>query len=222
VRTPTRARTSLTPRSYLVHSLRLSYLRNVDDPYGPRIIALSPSYTANPYVLAASLADTARWPELDHPNSPPISDDEHSSEDKPPRPIRHHQTIMANRSGALGMRVSGRRASTLAQPDPDTADAIASVANDPLDTPAQFIPKFKGAAEMEARRKLRMLARRGQASHPKHASDVNKHLNPELSSSDDDILEDDDNDDDFDLMGDDMDEGDEFDPYALYPHSTSD
>ena len=223
-----------------MHSLRLSYLRNVDDPYGGRVIALSPSYTSNPYVLAASLADTARWPELEHPSSPPISDDDHSSDDKPPPPpapgIRHHQTIMGNRSGALGMRVTGRRASTsrrASQPalDPEsalsrlnpiaTADASDVLSADP-EPPAkevQFIPKFKGAAEMEARRKLRMLARRGQASvHPKHASDVNKYLNPEISSSDDadGTLEDDD---DFDLVdrGDDMDEGDEFDPYALYP-----
>ena len=237
-----------------MHSLRLSYLRNVDDPYGGRIISLSPSYTSNPYVLAASLADTARWPELDHPSSPPISDDEHSAEDKPPGPpatLRHHQTIMGNRSGALGMRVTGRRASSsrrasqLAQPDPspalsrlgpadpDVASSLPSRSSHkddpPPDPPAkeiQFIPKFKGAAEMEARRKLRMLARRGQASaNPKHASDVTKYLNPELSSSDDadGTLEDDDNDDDFDLVdrGDDMDEGDEFDPYAPFvPHST--
>lgn len=87
----------------------------------------------------------------------------------------------------------------------------------------QFTPRFKGAAEMEARRKLRMLARRGNAStNPKHASDANKHLNPEISSSEDSDTspEDDDNDDESDRVDrpDDMDEGDEFDPYApLYP-----
>ncbi|KAF8442403.1 stress-activated map kinase interacting protein 1-domain-containing protein [Boletus edulis BED1] len=242
---------------YLVHSLRLSYLRNVDDPYGSRIISLSPSYTSNPYVLAASLADPNRWPELEYPSSPPISDDEDdkapgTSQPGPATGIRHHQTIMGNRSGALGMRITGRRASTsrrasqvankhsLAQPDPDTplprinpittADADSARPQEPdvsrsshkddLDPPpkeVQFIPKFKGAAEMEARRKLRMLARRGQTSvNPKHASDTNKYLNPEVSSSDDadGSLEDDDNDDDFDLVdrGDEMDEGDEFDP----------
>lgn len=273
---PTRAQ--IFP-SYLVHSLRLSYLRNVDDPYGGRIISLSSSYTSNPYVLAASLADVTRWPELEYPSSPPISDDELDSEDKPPRPyhlggpatgLRHHQTIMGNRSGALGMRVTGRRASssrrasqisnslTLTQPESDSThqpalsrvnptapgdtdvsrpqevEVTSSLAsrssqkdNPPPPEPpvkeVQFIPKFKGAAEMEARRKLRMLARRGQASaNPKPASDVNKYLNPDISSSssDDGILEDD-NDDDFDLVerGDDMDEGDEFDPYApFYPH----
>lgn len=170
---------------------------------------------------------------------------------------------MGNRSGALGMRVTGRRASTsrrasqivdrlsLAQPDPEPAvsrvntivaadtdgprpqdieitpslASRSSQKDDPPELPAkevQFIPKFKGAAEMEARRKLRMLARRGQTStNPKPASDGNKYLNPELSSSDDDddILEDDENVDDFDDLvdrADDMDEGDEFDPYAPF------
>jgi hypothetical protein len=214
----------LTLSSYLVHSLRLSYLRNVDDPYGGRIISLSPSYTSNPYILAASLADTSRWPELEYPSSPPISDDE--PDPAPPTPIRHHQTIMGNRSGALGMRVSGRRASaarrrpSLAQPEATLAclsvDTGVADLDDPPAKEVQFIPKFKGAAEMEARRKLRMLARRGHSSKP----DANKYLNPELSSSEDGdaSLEDDDEGDDFDLVdrADDMDEGDEFDPYAFF------
>ncbi|KIK93169.1 hypothetical protein PAXRUDRAFT_829224 [Paxillus rubicundulus Ve08.2h10] len=252
---------------YLVHSLRLSYLRNVDDPYGGRIISLSPSYTSNPYILAASLADIERWPELDYPSSPPISDDEDDPEEKlsgPPGPggatgLKHHQTIMGSRSGALGMRVTGRRASTskrasqinslrMSQEEPEStpqsrANPIAHGKYDvclrppevevtaasasrsspkgdppPPEPPAkdiQFIPKFKGAAEMEARRKLRMQARRGQAiPAPTPASDRFKHLNPEDSSSEeDDGLLEDENDDDFDLeCGDDMDEGDEFDP----------
>jgi hypothetical protein len=254
-----------------VHSLRLSYLRNVDDPYGGRIISLSPSYTSNPYILAASLADIERWPELDYPSSPPISDDEDDPDKNPSglagpggaTGLKHHQTIMGSRSGALGMRVTGRRASTskrasqianrlsIRQEEPEStpqsranpiaqgksdarlrppeveviaASALRSSLNeDPLppELPAkeiQFIPKFKGAAEMEARRKLRMQARRGQAiPAPTPASVGSKHLNPENSSSeeDDELLEDE-NDDDFDLeCGDDMDEGDEFDPYAL-------
>lgn len=230
-------RSKLTNNSrYLVHSLRLSYLRNVDDPYGGRIISLSPSYPSNPYILAASLADPARWPELDYPNSPPISDDERE-DDSPPGPaqsapvttIRHHQTIMGNRSGALGMRVTGRRASTSRRasqrtsldldPAPFRPTADIDTPPEPPPKEPQFIPKFKGAAEMEARRKLRMLARRGQASvNPKLASDSNKYLNPEMSSSEDadGSPEDDDNDDEYLVdRGDEMDEGDEFDPYAL-------
>ncbi|KAG2752795.1 SIN1-domain-containing protein [Suillus brevipes Sb2] len=256
---------------YLVHSLRLSYLRNVDDPYGARIISLSPSYTSNPYILEASLADVHRWPELDYPSSPPISDDESEAPDKSSSGfpgatgLKHHQTIMGNRSGAFGLRVSGRRASTSkrasliakrANMHNEGADAPAALprvnfinaASDvdpcpitseqadvsqplpvqhqlrkddpppelpPKDVP--FVPKFKGAAEMEARRRVRMMARRGvPASMPKIPSLTTRSLNPDLSSSDDeDGMMDDDNDDDYDLVapGDDnMDEVDEFDP----------
>lgn len=62
--------------SFIIHNLRLSYLRNVEDPYGPRLISLSPSYTSNPYILASNLADLERWPELAAPISPAPSDDE--------------------------------------------------------------------------------------------------------------------------------------------------
>ncbi|KAG2140578.1 stress-activated map kinase interacting protein 1-domain-containing protein [Suillus clintonianus] len=258
---------------YLVHSLRLSYLRNVDDPYGARTISLSPSYTSNPYILAASLADVHRWPELEYPSSPPISDDESEAPDKSSSGfpgatgLKHHQTIMGNRSGAFGLRVSGRRASTSkrasliakrANMHNEAADAPAALprvnfinaASDvdtcpitseqgdvtqplplqhqpalkkddpPLEPPPRdvpFVPKFKGAAEMEARRRLRMMARRGvPASMPKVPSVPTRGLNPDFSSSDDeDGMLEDDNDDDYDLVapGDDnMDEADEFDP----------
>lgn len=88
---------------------------------------------------------------------------------------------------------------------------------DPLAKEVQFIPKFKGAAEMEARRRLRMMARRGQpASVQKPPSMVTRNLNPDISSSEeDDGLIEDENDEEFDTdeLGDDsMDEGDEFDP----------
>ncbi|KAG1831079.1 stress-activated map kinase interacting protein 1-domain-containing protein [Suillus variegatus] len=256
---------------YLVHSLRLSYLRNVDDPYGARIISLSPSYASNPYILAASLADVHRWPELEYPSSPPISDDDSEAPDKPSSGfpgatgLKHHQTIMGNRSGAFGLRVSGRRASTSKRASliakragmhGEGADAPAALPrvnfitaasnvdpclmtseqadiSQPLplqhqprkdDTPPEplpkdilFVPKFKGAAEMEARRRVRMMARRGvPASMPKIPSMVTRSLNPDISSSDDeDGMLEDDNDDDYDLVapGDDnMDEVDEFDP----------
>jgi hypothetical protein len=85
----------------------------------------------------------------------------------------------------------------------------------PKDVP--FVPKFKGAAEMEARRRVRMMARHGvPASMPKIPSVTTRSLNPDISSSDDeDGMLEDDNDDDYDLVapGDDnMDEVDEFDP----------
>jgi len=86
----------------------------------------------------------------------------------------------------------------------------------------QFVPNFKGAAEMEARRRLRMMARRGPSASMPKVPVTMRSINPELSSSDgeDGMLEEDDNDDDFELLaaGDgNMDETDEFDPYgALY------
>lgn len=255
---------------YLVHSLRLSYLCNVDDPYGARIISLSPSYTSNPYIVEASLSDVHRWPELEYPSSPPISDDESEAPDKSSSNfpgatgLKHHQTIMGNRSGAFGLRVSGRRASTSkrasliakrARMNNEGADAPAALprvnfinaasdvdpcpitseqadVSQPLPQPAikkddpppellpkdvPFVPKFKGAAEMEARRRVRMMARHGvPASMPKIPSVTTRSLNPDISSSDDeDGMLEDDNDDDYDLVapGDDnMDEVDEFDP----------
>lgn len=217
---------------YLVHSLRLSYLRNVDDQYGGRIISFSPSYTSNPYILAASLADAQRWPELEYPSSPPISDDETDTEEPSrttgptgtPR-LKHHDTIMGNKSGALGMRVNGRRlsnskrASRLAGNPPPPPLPVAKEEPAPLEQPAreaQFIPKFKGAAEMEARRRLRMMARRGQPpGAQKPPSVASRSLNPELSSSEDEnetVEEENEEDFDTDQIADDMDEGDEFDP----------
>jgi hypothetical protein len=73
--------------SFLIHNLRLNYLRNVEDPYGPRLISLSPAYNSNPYILASNLADVERWPELAAPSSPPPSDDENERglDDRSPR-----------------------------------------------------------------------------------------------------------------------------------------
>ncbi|KAI5991140.1 hypothetical protein EDD15DRAFT_2449123 [Pisolithus albus] len=215
---------------YLVHSLRLSYLRNVDDQYCSRIISFNPSYTSNPYILAASLAGAQRWPELDYPSSPPIFDDETDTEEpskttgptSTPR-LKHHETIMANRSGALGMRVSGRRlsnskrasrlAGNLPRP-PARKDELAPP--EPPAKEAQFIPRFKGAVEMEARRRLRMMARRGQPpGAQKLPSVVSRDLNPELSSSEGEsgtAEEENEEDSDTDQIVDDMDDEDEFDP----------
>ncbi|KAG9033539.1 hypothetical protein FRB95_014718 [Tulasnella sp. JGI-2019a] len=61
---------------YLIHTLRLTYLRSIDDPFGARIITLNPQYASNPYVRAAGLADVDTWPELNVPSSPrPAADD---------------------------------------------------------------------------------------------------------------------------------------------------
>ena len=229
----------------------------MEDPYGPRLISLDPSYRSNPYVVDAGLADVERWPELAMPSSPPPSDDE-ANGGRPSRStgfpgatgLKYTTTIMGpSRAGALGLRVSGKRGSismprresvrrSLSQPRPAVGDGgepdatptlpasssprkadvarraveveikvdeaspvqkgppvslpapsapAAPAANGnappPANIPIPFIPKFKGAAEMEARRQARMRNRvppggpvRAQASAPAR-------LNPELSSS---------------------------------------
>jgi hypothetical protein len=102
-----------TLHSYLIHSLRLSYLRDVQDPYGPRLITLDPAYNSNPYIIAASLADFDRWPELAVSPSPQLSEDEvERPSGFPGARLKYTQTIMGGRTGGLGMRTHGKRAST--------------------------------------------------------------------------------------------------------------
>lgn len=98
--------------NYLIHRLRLSYLREIEDPYGPRIITLDQAYNSNPFVIAASLADAERWPELALPVSPGASEDEAERPSGfPGARLKYTQTIMGGRSGGLGMRVQGKRSS---------------------------------------------------------------------------------------------------------------
>ncbi|KAG5640657.1 hypothetical protein DXG03_007647 [Asterophora parasitica] len=206
----------ISDTDYLIHGLRLSYLRDVEDIYGPRLITLDPSYNSNPFIIAASLADTERWPELVMPSSPQVSDDEGERPlGFPGARLKHTQTIMGGRTGGLGMRVHGKRASTSRRlsagphelevknfisanapvqsalsssvPVSSTAPLVKSLSKEeeklvepplplnvkvqgptptvaeepPVQKVVQFIPKFKGAAEMERRRRVRMAARRG-------------------------------------------------------------
>ncbi|CAL1709275.1 unnamed protein product [Somion occarium] len=278
---------------FLIHSLRLNYLRNVDDTYGSRIISLEPSYQTNPYVITSGLADVQRWPELTAPSSPPISDDEsgrsgaHTSGYPGASGLKYTTTIMGpRRVGAMGLRVSGKRASIsktsvrnsirsekagngatpddpinvdIVEPTPiDQASpnlshkvldespianggAIAEAASkSPIQQPQRpqedlkpppqnvampFIPKFKGAAEMEARRRLRMMNRVPPGGAPMRPAMVAAaHLNPELSSSSEsesDVGEEepsgDEEEDEFDDDAQDIDDSievdaDEFDP----------
>ncbi|KAF7291898.1 hypothetical protein MIND_01215100 [Mycena indigotica] len=102
----------ISDTSYLIHSMRLSYLREVDsDPYGPRLITLAPTYNTNSYIISASLNDIDRWPELAMPSSPQLSDDERPS-GFPGARLKYSTTIMGGRTGGLGLRVNGKRAST--------------------------------------------------------------------------------------------------------------
>ncbi|KAI0938854.1 hypothetical protein AcV5_000442 [Taiwanofungus camphoratus] len=288
---------------YLIHSLRLNYLRHVEDPYGPRIISLDPSYHSNPYIVASGLADVERWPELAIPSSPAPSDDESTPAGRRnlgsgfpgATGLKYTTTIMGpSRAGAMGLRVSGKRASlsknsfrysmrsereTAAKAvagaeelDPSELPAAAPASAEPAEpddakllekgSPAngvsptsiavqeenepprelspEFHPKFKGAAEMEARRRLRMLARGPPGVLATKPSIPVVNLNPEISSSESESEEDegediiaDEDEEEFDLVAD-ADDGmeidaDEFDPefsasrgLALHSDSTSD
>ncbi|KAF8962331.1 stress-activated map kinase interacting protein 1-domain-containing protein [Flammula alnicola] len=260
----------ISDTDFLIHSLRLSYLRDVDDPYGPRIISLDPSYQSNPYIVSASLADAERWPQLALPSSPNLSEDEQERPlGFPGARLKHTQTIMGGRSGGLGLRVNGKRlstskrasgtprqadmknfvsdnapvqaalsttvpiAKTVAQSAPGGESWIKIEDSDGEESPqptvevhqatapeeapvakvVQFIPKFKGAAEMEARRRVRMAARRGPAAP---AAQPVPPPNIDFSSSSEDEVEipmvSEDEFDDGDAVVDSMDEGDEFDP----------
>lgn len=228
------------------------------------MITLDPSYRSNPYIIAASLADTERWPELAMPSSPQLSEDDGERPSGfPGARLKHTQTIMGGRTGGLGMRVHAKRASTskrlsgtprqvevknfvsdnapVQESLSNSVPAPTSVAKSPLTTVepstsqpqvqiqeptvveeapvakvVQFIPKFKGAAEMEARRRVRMAARRG----PGGVAQPPPPPNLDFSSSDEDIgiptVDDSSSssgefDDDAPGEVDSMDEGDEFD-----------
>ncbi|EPQ53477.1 SIN1-domain-containing protein [Gloeophyllum trabeum ATCC 11539] len=262
--------------------IRLEYLRNVDDPYGPRLISLNPAYNTNPYIVAAGLADIERWPELAAPTSPLPTETETG------RPVgganlKHTHTIMGpSRTGMIGMRVNGKRESTSkslrrarsarAAADPESIKVVvdagstkdsggpngaslqqqavqgdeqvtittsapeseppkATVSANPNperseppapEVPAKvpFIPKFKGAAEMEARRRARLEARRPPAINTARPPPKAVNLDPEISSSDSEGAAADeesesesesDESDDIPDAGEDID-GDEFDP----------
>jgi hypothetical protein len=101
--------------SYILQAIRLSTLRASDDSLTPRIVSLDPSFALNPYINASGLSDVDRWPEIKRAlDSPPLD-----PVDRPRRRVsdenragggglNYTQTIMGGRSGALGMRVSGR------------------------------------------------------------------------------------------------------------------
>ncbi|EMD31951.1 hypothetical protein CERSUDRAFT_119281 [Gelatoporia subvermispora B] len=266
---------------YLIQSLRLNYLRNVDDPYGPRLISLDPSYHANPYTVASGLADVERWPELAMPISPAPSDDEGGKGSRPTRGsafpgatgLKYTTTIMGpSRAGAMGLRVSGKRGSISrnsvrisvhsegeiakleeqkeykkepgapASSLPTQSDALVgdnessrdiasgapssapakgqATATAAAATPPHFIPKFKGAAEMEERRRLRMLARANRGAPGFRPPTQPVTLNPEISSSDEESPDEDEvmpeDDEDFEIVAeadDSLDiDADEFDP----------
>ncbi|TBU24321.1 stress-activated map kinase interacting protein 1-domain-containing protein [Dichomitus squalens] len=285
----------ISDTDYLIHSLRLNYLRNIDDPYGPRLISLDPGFHSNPYIDASGLADVERWPEVAMPTSPTPSDDESAPTVRrrhsgfPGANLKYTTTILGpSRTGMMGLRVNGKRASmprnsvrlsmrreadsvdqdgpaapTTETPittevisatpiSPTKPDAPSSPikergressAPSPVQTngggaategqqsdalrPPAFVPiiNFKGAAEMERRRRQRLLARAHPPGVAPRVPMVAMNLNPEESSSsseeepepepvessDDELA--DEEDEDFDGDGDSMElNEDEFDP----------
>lgn len=98
--------------SYILQAIRLSALRTTDDSLTPRIISLSPTFSLNPYITASGLSDLDRWPEikraLDSPPLDPVDRPRRRPSDDRNGNLKYTQTIMGGRSGALGMRVSGR------------------------------------------------------------------------------------------------------------------
>ncbi|KAJ2919025.1 hypothetical protein MD484_g1467, partial [Candolleomyces efflorescens] len=267
----------ISDTNYLIHQLRLSYLRDADDLYGPRIISLDQSYQANPYILASGLADQERWPELNVPSSPNLSETEaETTSGFPGARLKYTETIMGGRSGGLGLRVHGKRVSTskrvsylkqkaeaseapaatkvsnlaptegtLSTSAPPVATSLVKpvvkvepeeegkpsespgpnvqiqVATAPEEAPVtkvvQFVPKF--SKEMEARRQMRMAARRGPGGPV--PPPTSKPLSFDTSSEEEEESEEEELPDQSDGLsegfGEDagdssMDEGDEFDP----------
>jgi target of rapamycin complex 2 subunit MAPKAP1 len=125
----------------MIHQLRLTYLRTVDDPYASRLLSFNQRHLENPHVLAAGLADPERWPQLKMPSTPKpapinIADSPILSkavqpvitpkDELPPRwvgpgggtggaSLKYTTTIMGpTRTGALGMRTNGHRLTTSA------------------------------------------------------------------------------------------------------------
>lgn len=122
-------------RSYMIHQLRLTYLRTVEDPYASRLLSFNPRHLENPHVIAAGLADPDRWPQLRMPSTPKpahinIADSPilskavqpASSRDEPPprwngpgggtggASLKYTTTIMGpTRIGMVGMRTNGHR-----------------------------------------------------------------------------------------------------------------
>ncbi|KZO98454.1 SIN1-domain-containing protein [Calocera viscosa TUFC12733] len=137
---------------YVIHNLRLNYLRHVDDPYGPRIISISQKHCANPLVVATGLDDPEIWPELRVPASPKLAAIDPSlangsslSTTTPSSTVisdgpnfgatglKYSETIYGgSRTGGAGMRVSGKYASNTPRnrvPGLDPTDSSTSVAS---------------------------------------------------------------------------------------------
>lgn len=87
----------------------------------------------------------------------------------------------------------------------------------PVAKVVQFVPKFKGAAEMEARRRVRMAARRGPVGAPAQPIPQSQFIDSSDEEEDEEdggipVEDESSSDDEFELVAGGADEGDEFDP----------
>ncbi|KAF8582554.1 SIN1-domain-containing protein [Ramaria rubella] len=141
----------LSDPEYLIHNLRLAYLRHVDDPYGPRILSLNPGYTSNAHIIASGLADQELWPEIAMPSTPILVEQEPNKGSNKQHSgfpgatgLKYSQTIIGqNRIGAMGMRVNGKRGSLIREPalvvgEPETLGKRHRSDSEP--TPASTVP----------------------------------------------------------------------------------
>lgn len=103
-------------------------------------------------------------------------------ETTPPTPSSPKKT------DAIPNVLSDRKEDTSSEPNPAPATSHEDNKSAPAasrNIPVPFIPKFRGAEEMEARRKLRMMNRipPGGAIPPRPTKSAPANLNPDLSSS---------------------------------------
>ncbi|KAH8813420.1 stress-activated map kinase interacting protein 1-domain-containing protein [Flagelloscypha sp. PMI_526] len=125
----------LSDPDYLIHQIRLSYLREVEDIYGPRIISIPAHTNSNPYITTSGLSNPELWPELNMPSSPNLSEDEAERPmGFPGARLKYSTTIMGGRTGGLGMRTHAKRQSTSKRlslrQHPDKESALSGTLNE--------------------------------------------------------------------------------------------
>jgi len=141
----------LTLCSYLIHAVRLTYIRNIEDPYASKLLSFHPRHVENPNVIASGLADVDRWPHLTMPATPKpppsmletpatgnaanrLHQMSRAHSDDPrfagASSLKYTTTIMGpSRTGLMGMRTTGRRASGPSTPMADSSRRIRADSN---------------------------------------------------------------------------------------------
>lgn len=185
--------------SYLIHTLRLTYLRHSEDPYAPRIVSLDPNYPNNPHIRAAGLAELDRWPEASLPISPQLAYQDLPSTTgvsdvgdpgavlgKWPGAtgLKYTQTIMGNRSGGAGMRVTGRRTSKASPfvPGPLAESRLQRLRADSEPTPVSASPPASAPFHVESASPVVLDAYSSRRRSSGGSTIVGTHDRPRLTS----------------------------------------